>query len=120
MDNVEPRTAILPVNDCKGAAILTLDAAQYLQYQTHCIEIHSPDGEFLQTIGKTTPHDDPEDKAFRLQQQISLVECLLDNINNDIDLPIPAALGLADLLRQARAAGYKRKQITKLTEDSTG
>lgn len=113
MENAEPQnTTLQPVEERTGSYIVTLTAAQYFHYQTHRIEIHSPDGQHLQTIGKAILRDDPEDKSLRLQQQISLVEALLDNISNDIDLPIPAALGLADLLRQARAVGFQRKQIT--------
>lgn len=46
MDNI---THLVPVT--KSQCVIKLDAFQYNYYQQSCIEIHSPEGEYLESIG---------------------------------------------------------------------
>jgi hypothetical protein len=77
--------------------IITLTSAQYALYQTNCIEVNTPDGEYLESIGLQIQNDLAETNTYQLRDNIYLVACLLGKINEDIELPAQAVSGLADL-----------------------
>ncbi|MES2826050.1 MAG: hypothetical protein V4732_20790 [Pseudomonadota bacterium] len=77
--------------------VIVLNAFQHTQYQSDSIEIHSPDGEHLETFGENIRREQAEDLAYQLQNQICLLECLLLNIHENIELPAKAVAGLVDV-----------------------
>ncbi len=93
MDNI---THLVPVT--KSQCVITLDPFQYNYYQQSSIEIHSPDGEHLETLGCDIQKENLFHNHVHLQDQMCLVESLLGNINKDIELPARASRALADLL----------------------
>ncbi len=77
--------------------IITLNPSQYVLYQTTCIDLNTPDGEYLETLGQHIQNDLTETNAHQLRDNIYLIGCLLGKINEDIELPVRAVSGLADL-----------------------
>lgn len=85
---------------------VTLDSSQYFLYQTHQLEILSPDGQHLDFVGKAIKTAKAESQVFRLRDRVALVSCLLGNVNDAVTLPIPAVLGLTDLLERISETCY--------------
>jgi hypothetical protein len=85
----------------KSRRIVTLDPSQFALYQTGNIELHSPTGELLDTVGTLAARDEAEVSLTRLQDQLHLVECLLCNGSYPLELSERAGAGLVDLLHQA-------------------
>lgn len=92
----------------RNTTIITLDLPQYFLYQTSQIDVHGPDGRYIQSIGKAIQNDLLEDSRYRFQEQLELVVCLLSNVNDDLHLPMSAVLGLADLLCRTLELGKAR------------
>ena len=97
MDNFTPTNPHDPVS------FIILNPSQYFYYQTHHLAVKAPDGRHLCFIGKALQHD-AEHHQFRFHEQMSLVTCLLGNINDTINLSMPAVSGLTDLLWRAQEA----------------
>ncbi|MES2673887.1 MAG: hypothetical protein V4660_06575 [Pseudomonadota bacterium] len=76
---------------------ITLTASRYALYQTTCIEVNTPDGEYLESIGQHIQNDLAETNTYQLRDNIYLVACLLGKINENVELPAHAVSGLADL-----------------------
>lgn len=93
MDNITP---LVPGTD--SHCIVTLNPFQNTFYQQSSIEIHSPDGVHLETIGCEIQRENLYTNNVQLRDQICLVESLLGHVNQDIELPARAVCGLADLL----------------------
>lgn len=103
MDNI---THLVPA--AKSVCAITLNPYQYEFYQQSCIEIHSPDGEHLESIGYEIQKDVADNKAYQLRDQIALLECLLLKINQDAELSPRAISGLADIF--FRVQDFLREQ----------
>lgn len=88
---------------------ITLDILQSIFYRTGKINIYSPDGTRLESIGYCIKRNDIESSAYRLKEQLYLMECLLSNLSNNHELPAEAISSLADLLY--RMQGFCRKYI---------
>jgi len=86
----------------KEHCIITLDLPQYFFYQAEHIDLHDPNGRFLESIGHRIREMDAENTKYRLHEQICLVENLLGQINHDLELPKEAVSALADLLYQTQ------------------
>lgn len=77
---------------------ITLDILQYIFYRSGHIDIYTPDGIRLETIGYGIKRDDIEGSAYRLKEQIYLMACLLGNLNSKLEFPAQALTALANLL----------------------
>ncbi|MES2676678.1 MAG: hypothetical protein V4660_20745 [Pseudomonadota bacterium] len=97
MDNISSPTFATLNKINTPPNVIVLNAFQYAQYQSESIEIHSPDGEHLETIGENIRREKAEDLAYQLQNQICLLECLLINIHDNVELPVKAVAGLVDV-----------------------
>jgi hypothetical protein len=93
MDNVTPL-----VPDTNSPCVITLNPFQTIFYQQSTIEIHSPDGEHLETLGSEIKKENLHNNDVQLRDQICLVESLLGHLNQDIALPAKAVCGLAELM----------------------
>ena len=97
MDNI---THLVPVTNSQ--CVITLDPFQYNYYQQACIEIHSPEGEYLESIGYTIQKEIRAEQTTQLREQIVLLQSLCEKITQDVELPAQAIAGLGDLLFRAR------------------
>jgi len=97
MDNI---THLVPATNSQ--CVIKLDAFQYNYYQQSCIEIHSPDGEYLESIGYTIQQEIQEEQTTQLKEQIVLLQSLCEKITQEVELPAQAIAGLGDLLFRAR------------------
>ena len=88
---------------------ITLDILQSIFYRTGKIHIYSPDGMRLESIGYCIKRTDIEATAYRLKEQMYLIECLLGKLTNNLELPADAVSALADLLY--RMQGFCREYI---------
>ncbi len=86
----------------KPRRIVKLSPSQFAMYQRGEIEIHSPSGELLSTIGEPLNRVIADIECTRLTDQLSLVESLMLNANGELQLSEHAIAGLADLLGQAK------------------
>ena len=77
---------------------ITLDIPQCIFYRSGKIDIYSPDGNRLESIGYGIKRDKVEGSAYRLKEQIYVLECLLGNLNNNLELSAQAVSALVDLL----------------------
>lgn len=89
MDNITPL-----VPGTKTHCTITLSEYQLAYYRQSCIEILMPNGTHLETIGE----DIKKDNRNQLRDEICLVECLLSQINHNVDMPPQAISSIADLL----------------------
>ncbi len=97
MDNI---THLVPVT--KSQCVITLDSFQYNYYQQSCIEIHSPEGEYLESIGYTIQTEIREEQLTQVQEQIALLQSLCEKITQEVEFPARAIAGLGDLLFRVR------------------
>jgi hypothetical protein len=68
----------------------------------------------LESIGQQIQNGLTETNNYQLRDKIYLVACLLEKINEDIELPAQAVSGLADLFyRMQNLCGYCIKQKSK-------
>jgi len=89
-------------------SVITLDPFQFNYYEQSYIEIHSPDGEYLESIGYYIQQQIQEDQTTQLQEQIVLLQSLCEKITQEVELPAQAFAGLRDLLFRVR--GMVNKQ----------
>jgi hypothetical protein len=92
MDNITPL-----VPDTKSSCIITLDPLQYACYQQNCIELQSPDGKFLELVGHAVQKDVEESNFCRLREQVFLLQALCNKIDQEVEFPPQAIVGLADI-----------------------
>ncbi len=85
----------------KNRRIVTLDPSQFALYQSSDIEIHSPDGELLNTIGDYHHRAELEVAQYRLRSELSLVASLLAQTKEFVELDKHAISGMQDLLWRA-------------------
>ncbi len=97
MDNI---THLVPTTSSQCG--IKLDPFQYNYYQQSCIEIHSPDGEHLESIGYDIQKQIKEKRTTQLQEQIVLLQSLCEKITQEVELPAQAIAGLGDLLFRVR------------------
>lgn len=97
MDNI---THLVPVTNSQ--CVIKLDPFQYNYYQQSCIEIHSPEGEYLESIGYEIQRKTQEEQITQLQEQIVLLQSLCEKITQEVELPAQAIAGLGDLLFRVR------------------
>ena len=97
MDNI---THLVPVTNSQ--CVLKLDPFQYNYYQQSCIEIHSPEGEYLESIGYEVQKKTEAEQMTQLQEQVVLLQALCEKITQEVELPAPAIAGLGDLLFRVR------------------
>jgi hypothetical protein len=97
MDNI---TQLVPVT--KSQCVIKLDPFQFNYYEQSCIEIHSPDGEYLESIGYEIQTKIHEEQTTQLQEQIVLLQSLCEKITQEVELPAQAIAGLGDLLFRVR------------------
>ncbi len=93
MDNITPL-----VPGTNSPCVVTLNTFQNAFYQQSCVELHSPDGNLLETVGRDIQKENLHDNDVQLRDQICLVESLLGHANQNIELPARAVCGLAELL----------------------
>lgn len=96
MDNI---THLVPVT---SQCVIKLDPFQFSYYEQSCIEIHSPDGEYLESIGYEIQKQIQEEETTQLQEQIVLLQSLCEKITQEVELPAQAIAGLGDLLFRVR------------------
>lgn len=101
MDNMDNHN-IAPTPEEPATLIVTLNPARYFHYQTHHFKIHGTDGRYLETISKAITNETIENNVFRLREQLCLVSRLLGDINDTVNLPAPAVLGMAELFCQVQ------------------
>jgi hypothetical protein len=82
--------------------IIKLDPFQFNYYEQSCIEIHSPDGEHLESIYHHIQKQILEEQNAQLQEQIVLLQSLCEKITQEVELPAQAIAGLEDLLFRVR------------------
>lgn len=97
MDNI---THLVPVTNSQ--CVIKLDPFQYNYYQQSCIEIHSPEGEYLESIGYEIQKKTEAEQMTQLQEQIVLLQVLCEKITQEVELPAQAIAGLGDLLFRVR------------------
>ncbi len=97
MDNI---THLVPAT--KSQCVIKLAPFQYNYYQQSCIEIHSPEGEYLEIIGYEIQKQTQEEQTTQLQEQIVLLQSLCEKITQEVELPAQAIAGLGDLLFRVR------------------
>ena len=107
MDNI---THLVPAT--KSQCVIKLDPFQFNYYEQSCIEIHSPDGEYLESIGYDIQTQTQEEQTTQLQEQIVLLQSLCEKITQEVELPAQAIAGLGDLLFRVR--GIVDRQIDKI------
>ena len=90
------------VTATNSQCVIKLDAFQYNYYQQSCIEIHSPEGEYLETIGYEIKKEIQLEQTTQLQEQIVLLQALCEKITQEVELPAQAIAGLGDLLFRVR------------------
>lgn len=105
MDNI---THLVPVT--KSQCVITLDPFQYTFYQQSCIEIHSPDGDHLESIGYEIQKQTQEEQITQLQEQIVLLQSLCEKVTQEVELPAQAIAGLGDLLFRVRGIVDKQSK----------
>ena len=86
----------------KSQCVIKLDPFQYNYYEQSCIEIHSPDGEYLESIGYDIQKQTQEGQITQLQEQIVLLQSLREKFTQEVELPTQAIAGLGDLLFRVR------------------
>jgi hypothetical protein len=86
----------------KPQCVIKLDPFQFNYYEQSCIEIHSPEGEYLESIGYDIQKQIREEQTTQLQEQIVLPQSLCEIITQEIELPAQAIAGLGDLLFRVR------------------
>lgn len=82
--------------------VVTLDPPQYDLYKAGCIEIHAPDGNYLESIGQHIQNDEINFRDKKMLNQIYLIESLLINTTGTIQLPEKALAGLIDLMNEVQ------------------
>ena len=87
----------------KSQCVIKLDPFQYNYYEQSCIEIHSPDVDYLESIGYDIQTQIQEEQTTQLQEQIVLLQSLCEKITQEVELPAQAIAGLGDLLFRVRA-----------------
>lgn len=95
-------TASTRKTSTKARRILVLDPSQFALYQTGDIDVQSPSGEHLNTIGHWQNKAEVEVSLYRLQDQMHLVECLLRNGKYPLELSERAGAGLVEMLDRAQ------------------
>jgi hypothetical protein len=83
---------------------------QYTYHQQSRIEIHSPDGEYLESIGYEIQKQIQEEQTTLLQEQIVLLQSLCEKITQELELPAQAIAGLGDLLFRVRGIIEKQSR----------
>jgi hypothetical protein len=86
----------------KSQCVIKLDPFQFNYYEQNCIEIHSPVGDYLESIGYDIQTQIQEEQTTQLQEQIILLQSLCEKINQEVELPAQAIAGLGDLLFRVR------------------
>ena len=79
MDNITPL-----VPDTKSSCVITLDPFQFAFYQQSCIELQSPDCQFLELVGHSVQKDIDENNVCRLREQVFLLQALCSKIDQEI------------------------------------
>ncbi|MDF3013716.1 MAG: hypothetical protein K0Q78_1920 [Cellvibrio sp.] len=97
MDNI---TYLVPAT--KSQCVIKLDPFQFNFYEQSSIEIHSPEGDYLQSIGYDVQKEARENRIDQIREQIVLLQSLCDKITQDVELPAQAMAGFADLLFRIR------------------
>lgn len=97
MDNITYLTS-----STKSQCVIKLDSFQLNYYEQSSIEIHSPNGDHLATIGYDTQKEARKNELLQLQEQIELLQSLCEKVTREIELPAPAVAGLANLLFRIR------------------
>ncbi len=92
MDNITP----LVPGTKKSSCVITLDPFQYAFYQQSCIELQTPDGEFLEFVGKPIQQEIETTELLQLREQIYLLQSLFCKVKEEIELP-PLGLGRLDV-----------------------
>ena len=105
MDNI---TYLVPA--IKSQCVIKLDPFQFNYYEQSCIEIHSPDGEHLESIGYEIQKQTQEEQITQLQEQIVLLQSLCEKITQEVELPAQAIAGLGDLLFRVRVIVDKQSR----------
>jgi len=82
--------------------VVLLNSTQYALYKTASLEILAPDSVYLESIGHSIQNDIAEMNTYQLHNQITLLECLFNSINQDIELPARAVSGLADIFAKVQ------------------
>jgi hypothetical protein len=82
--------------------VIKLDPFQFNYYEQSCIEIHSPDGEHLESIGYDIRTQIQEEQTTQLHEQIVLLQSLCETITQEVELLAQAIAGLGDLLFRVR------------------
>ncbi len=95
MDNIPPTEQNQNVSGIPF--VILLNDTQYEFYKTASVEILAPDGEYIESIGHIAQKDAAEVEAYQLHNQVVLLEYLFSSINQDIELPVRAVSGLADV-----------------------
>jgi hypothetical protein len=95
MDNITP---LHPTS--KSQCVITLDPFQDIYYRQSFVDIHSPEGDFLERIGADIQKDNAEHQKYQLRDQVCLLNCLLGKIREDVELPREAISGLADVMHR--------------------
>lgn len=95
--------------------VITLDLSQFNYYQQSCIEIHSPDGEYLESIGYEIQKQTQEEQTTQLQEQIISLQSLCEKITLEVELPAQAIAGLG--IHCFGLGGLLRGRIDKIGGD---
>ena len=77
---------------------ITLTDSQFQHYLTQCLHIRSPAGDYLESIGHYSQQDLLQTNLVYLRGQVALIDALLAHIDNEVEFPKQAVLGLAGLM----------------------
>jgi hypothetical protein len=90
--------------------VIKLDPFQFNYYEQSRIEIHSPNGEYLESIGYDIQQQTQEEQTTQLQEQIVLLQSLCEKITQEVVLTAQAIAGLGDLLFRVRGIIEKQSR----------
>lgn len=82
----------------KSRRVIQLDQSQYALYLSGQIDIYSPDGLRLNSVG----HLPAQEHRTRFVDQLSLVEALVVNCNGQLELSDRAIASLAEMLNESQ------------------
>lgn len=99
LGNIRQHTLIIS-NPMSQITTIKLTKKQYAIYKETQLEIQAPNGDVLVEIGTFNEEETQHNKICRLYEQVALLSCVLQGVNEPIRLSIPAVMGLSELLYQ--------------------
>lgn len=85
----------------KNRRVIVLDPSQYALYQSGDIELHSPSGELLNTVGVHLHKAEAEVAQYRLRGELALIASLMAQAKDFVEMDKQAVGAMLDVLWRA-------------------